>query len=96
MHDKNCEIQNDYVVDRNGTIYIGLHNYYNSFCYYISSIQCLHSSKKLNTILVDRGLNSFSGGKVDRSEKDEDIIVQKLFSMLRIYADIDENNYGNI
>ena len=96
MHDKNCEIQNDYVVDRNGTIYIGLHNYYNSFCYYISSIQCLHSSKKLNTILVDRGLNSFSGGKVDRSEKDEDIIVQKLFSMLRIYADIDETNYGNI
>lgn len=44
--------------DRNQTIYIGLYNTCNSFCYYISAIQRLHSSTTLNQTLLDITLNS--------------------------------------
>lgn len=43
--------------DRNQTIYIGLYNTCNSFCYYISAIQRLHSSTTLNQRLLSLELD---------------------------------------
>ena len=39
------------IADKNGTVYMGIHNFYNSFCYYISAIQRLHSSNSLKKAL---------------------------------------------
>ena len=42
---------NQYIIDNNGTVYIGIKNVDNRFCYYISAIQRLHSSPTLTNAL---------------------------------------------
>ena len=42
---------NQYIIDKDGIVYIGIKNVDNRFCYYISAIQRLHSSKTLNESL---------------------------------------------
>ena len=82
---------NDYLLDRNGTMYIGLHNHYNHYCYYITVIQRLHSSPTLNKML-NNGLNNMIGGS---SEPDADI-SKRIMSQLQIYSKITPENYENI
>ena len=55
---------NQYVKDNQGTVYIGIKNVDNRFCYYISAIQRLHSSATLS-----QALQSFNGGASSNSDK---------------------------
>ena len=41
-------MHNQYVKDTAGNIYIGLNNHDRKYCWYISALQRLHSSKSLN------------------------------------------------
>ena len=41
-------MHNQYVKDTIGNIYIGLNNHDRKYCWYISALQRLHSSKSLN------------------------------------------------
>ena len=51
--DMNCDKDsinniNSIITDINGTKYIGIHNYKNSYCYYLTAIHRLHGSKTFN------------------------------------------------
>ena len=50
---------NQYIIDDNNNIYIGLFNVENKFCYYISALQRLHSSKTLNERLISQPPNNY-------------------------------------
>lgn len=45
------DLLNQYIIDRQGTVYIGIKNIDNRFCYYISALQRLHSSPTLTRLL---------------------------------------------
>lgn len=72
-----------YVKDRNGTIYIGIQNFYNSFCYYISTVQRLHSSITLNNLLL-------------KPCEDVPKYALKIIEILKVYAKITEENIEQI
>lgn len=83
MNNLNISPINQYVKDMQGTIYIGLFNVENRFCYYISALQRLHSSPTLNRLLKNSNLN-------------EAYIRDLLLQPLKIYADINLNNFKQI
>lgn len=75
------------ITDKLGTTYMGIHNFYNSFCYYISAIQRLHSSLTLREALKKDIFN-----EENRSDsKDTHKISQNIFQLL-----IDYNNLGEM
>lgn len=82
-----------FITDCEDNIYIGIKNFYNSFCYYISAIQRLHSSKTLKNNLEIM----FKIKKDDNSIIIEEIeISKKIFSILIIYNEINQSNFKNI
>lgn len=72
-----------YIKDRNGTVYIGIRNFYNSFCYYISVVQRLHSSRTLGSLLLSESLSSTG---------EQGTLDSKILEILKIYAGITESN----
>ena len=74
------------IIDKNGTIYMGIYNFFVSFCYYISAIQRLHSSRTLKEVLK-KGLVRLD----DRSEsKDIHNITNEIFKILVDYNKIED------
>lgn len=82
---------NQYIIDTNGTMYIGLFNIDNRFCYYISALQRLHSSKTLNKILQS-SLNIITNPNDLQRINPEHLLLLPL----RIYADIDNKNLDKV
>ena len=82
-----------FVCDYEDNIYIGIKNFYNSFCYYITAIQRLHSSKTLKEHLDEMF-------KLDNTEthivKNEAILSEEIFSILKTYNKINMNNFKEI
>lgn len=82
-----------FVVDSKNNIYIGIKNFYNSFCYYISAIQRLHSSKTLgenlnNMFQIKKDTNNIISKEIETSKK--------IFSILISYNKINQNNFKTI
>lgn len=82
-----------FVVDSKNNIYIGIKNFYNSFCYYISAIQRLHSSKTLgenlnNMFQIKKDTNNIVSKEIETSKK--------IFSILISYNKINQNNFKTI
>lgn len=82
-----------YIVDCENNIYIGIKNFYNSFCYYITAIQRLHSSKTLkdNLNLMFKIKNGYNSVKINEIE-----ISKKIFSILITYNKINRLNFKEI
>ena len=74
------------LTDKNNTHYIGIHNFYNSFCYYISAIQRLHSSLTLKEILND---NLFDNNNREESKEVQEKSRQ-IFEILINYNNIEK------
>lgn len=74
------------VTDKNNTHYIGIYNFYNSFCYYISAIQRLHSSLTIKELLKGDLFNN------DNREESKEIhrISKQIFEILTVYNKIDD------
>ena len=82
-----------YIVDCEDNIYIGIKNFYNSFCYYITAIQRLHSSKTLKNNLeimfkIKKNDNSIITDEIETSKK--------IFSILITYDKINKSNFKEI
>lgn len=82
-----------FVCDYDNNIYIGIKNFYNSFCYYITAIQRLHSSNTLKEHLDEMF-------KLDNTEthivKTEATLSEEIFSILKTYNKINTNNFKEI
>lgn len=82
-----------FICDYDNNIYIGIKNFYNSFCYYITAIQRLHSSQTLKEHLDEMF-------KLDNSEthiiKNEAELSKEIFSILKTYNKINMNNFKEI
>lgn len=72
------------VQDKNGTIYMGIHNFYNCFCYFISAVQRLHSSASLRDELKK---DLFSKDRLSDSIETHQI-SEKIMSIVRNYNKI--------
>lgn len=72
------------IQDKNGTIYMGIHNFYNCFCYFISAIQRLHSSASLRDELKK---DLFSKERLSDSIETHKISEQ-IMSIIRNYNKI--------
>lgn len=70
----------DIVVDINGVIYCNLFNHNNKFCWFISTLHKMHSSKSLNKLLLC----------------DTNIPNDSLLTPLKIYAGITDSNYVKV
>lgn len=82
--------------DRNQTVYIGLYNTCNSFCYYISAIQRLHSSTTLNQCLLNIQLDNNSQTETLNSCLNQsllDLIISPLFYYSRLTSS-NQTNYN--
>lgn len=88
--------------DRNQTIYIGLYNTCNSFCYYISAIQRLHSSTTLNQRLLSFNscfnqnlqLNNINQTKTLNNYNTQlDLIISPLFYYSKL-TNLNQTNYN--
>lgn len=91
-----------YLRDRNQTIYIGLYNTCNSFCYYISAIQRLHSSTTLNKVLSFESCLKHSLESISLKLSSNDItltsndIIDLIISPLIYYARLNVNNIDKL
>lgn len=74
------------IQDKNGTIYMGIHNFYNCFCYFISAVQRLHSSASLRDELKK---DLFSKERLSDSIETHEI-SEKIMSIIRNYNKIHE------
>lgn len=74
------------IQDKNGTIYMGIHNFYNCFCYFISAVQRLHSSASLRDELKK---DLFSKERLSDSIETHKISEQ-IMSIVRDYNKIHE------
>lgn len=72
------------IQDKNGTIYMGIHNFYNCFCYFISAVQRLHSSASLRDELKK---DLFSKERLSDSIETHQI-SEKIMSIIRNYNKI--------
>ena len=82
--------------DRNQTIYIGLYNTCNSFCYYISAIQRLHSSTTLNQCLLNIQLDNNSQTETLNSCLNQsllDLIISPLFYYSKL-TNLNQTDYN--
>lgn len=72
-------MHNQYIKDTSGNIYIGLNNHDRKYCWYISALQRLHSSKSLNEQFTSKPKN---------------IYLEPLYyySLLNNITDLNQNN----
>jgi hypothetical protein len=75
------------ITDKLGNIYMGIHNFYNSFCYFISAIHRLHSSKSLTHEL---NKNIFDENNRNNS-KETHKIAKKIMQILIDYNQLTDN-----
>ena len=69
----------EFIIDHDNILYIALFNKWNSFCYHISSVQLLHSSKTLNKCLREKPI--------------EHKLAKVLLHQNMIYSAINQDNY---
>lgn len=81
--------------DRNQTIYIGLYNTCNSFCYYISAIQRLHSSTTLNQCLLNIQLDNNSQTETLNNYNTQLNLLDLIISPLFYYSRLTSSNQTN-
>ena len=83
--------------DRNQTVYIGLYNTCNSFCYYISAIQRLHSSTTLNQRLLGIQLDNINQTETLNNYNTQlnllDLIISPLFYYSKL-TNLNQTNYN--
>lgn len=77
---------NQFIVDRQNIVYIGIKNVNNRFCYYISALQRLHSSPTLTQKLLDTDISTLKN-----FDSPSFLLVP-----LKIYAKININNIKEV
>ena len=86
------------LLDENNTPYIGLYNNQNVFCHYVSMLQRLHSSPKLNSLLNNPDLHNMIASRVSQlnlTNIDKQTITQFIrdtVEPIREYASLCFNN----
>lgn len=81
--------------DRNQTTYIGLYNTCNSFCYYISAIQRLHSSTTLNQRLLGIQLDNINQTETLNNYNTQLNLLDLIISPLFYYSKLTSSNQTN-